>query len=155
VNDVWSYTGIPYFDQAEADFGSYRFVMGPSLGDILAVQNLYGANQIINLNAEAFFIGGLTNNIAIARGVAIEAGRGGDGADSMLGNAGDNILAGNAGGDTLDSGAGSDSLYGGASDDLLITDGIADCLDAGDGDDVILLGGTQLADLLALFGPWG
>jgi Ca2+-binding RTX toxin-like protein len=40
--------------------------------------------------------------------VAIEAGRGGDGADSMLGNAGDNILAGNAGGDTLDSGAGSD-----------------------------------------------
>jgi hypothetical protein len=55
VNDVWSYTGMPYFDQAEADFGSYRFVMGPSLGDILAVQNLYGANQIINLNAEAFF----------------------------------------------------------------------------------------------------
>jgi Ca2+-binding RTX toxin-like protein len=146
---------MPYFDQAEADFGSYRFVMGPSLGDILAVQNLYGANQIINLIAEAFFIGGLTNNIAIARGVAIEAGRGGDGADSMLGNAGDNILAGNAGGDTLDSGAGSDSLYGGASDDLLITDVIADCLDAGDGDDVFRLGGTQLADILALFGPWG
>ena len=102
-----------------------------------------------------FFIGGLTNNIALARGVAIEAGRGGDGADSMLGNAGDNILAGNAGGDTLDSGAGSDSLYGSASDDLLITDGIADYLDAGEGDDFILLGGTQLADIVALFGPWG
>jgi serralysin len=290
VNDVWSYTVMSYFDQAEADFGSYRFVMGPSLADILAVQNLYGANttfnsgdsvygrnatagslydfanfatvpafsiydtggsdtldasgyganQTINLDVEAFSsIGGLTNNIAIARGVVIEAAVGGDGADSIIGNAtnnllmgnagadtldggtandslvggagndrliggaglditvysqaigaisvnlaagtasgsdigtdtllgvegaagglgtdffigdmGDNFLSGNAGGDTLNGGAGSDSLYGGAGDDLLITDGIADYLDAGDGDDVILLGGTQLADILALF----
>ncbi|MCA3301059.1 MAG: M10 family metallopeptidase C-terminal domain-containing protein [Roseomonas sp.] len=290
VNDVWSYTVMSYFDQAEADFGSYRFVMGPSLGDILAVQNLYGANttfnsgnsvygrnatagslydfanystapaftiydtggtdtldasgyganQIINLNAEAFSsIGGPTNNIAIARGVVIEAAIGGDGSDSIIGNATNNLLMGNAGADTLDGGAsndslvggagddrliggaglditdysqaigaisvnlaagtasgsdigtdtllgvegaaggpgadsfigdtgdnllsgiagsdtliggaGSDSLYGGAGDDLLITDGIADYLDAGAGDDVILLGGTQLADILALF----
>ena len=290
VNDVWSYTIMSYFDQAEADFGSYRFVMGPSLGDILAAQNLYGANttfnsgdsvygrnatagslydfanfatvpaftiydtggadtldasgyganQIINLNAEAFSsIGGLTNNIAIARGVVIEAAIGGDGADSMLGNAGDNMLAGNADGDTLNGGAGndsldggtgndrliggdgtdiidygrfssaisfnlaagtisgsdmgtdtlfgiegaaggqgaddffgdagnnlffgnagtdtliggagSDSLFGGAGDDLLISDGLGDHIEAGDGDDVILLGGAQLADILALF----
>ena len=171
VNDVWSYTIMSYFDQAEADFGSYRFVMGPSVADILAVQNLYGANttfnsgdsvygrnatagslydfanfatvpafsiydtggadtldasgyganQTVNLNAEAFSsIGGLTNNIAIARGVVIEAARGGDGADSMLGNAGDNMLAGNTGGDTLDGGAGNDSLDGGTGDDYLI-----------------------------------
>jgi serralysin len=290
VNDVWSYTIMSYFDQAEADFGSYRFVMGPSLGDILAAQNLYGANttfnsgnsvygrnatagslydfanfatvpaftiydtggadtldasgyganQIINLNAEAFSsIGGLSNNIAIARGVVIEAAIGGDGADSMLGNAGDNLLAGNAGADTLNGGAGndsldggtgddrliggdgtdifdyrlvsgaisfnlaagtasgsdigtdtlfgiegasggqgaddffgdagnnlffgnagadtlnggagSDSLFGGAGDDLLIADGLGDHIEAGHGDDVILLGGTQLADILALF----
>jgi serralysin len=294
VNDVWSNTIMSYFDQAEADFGSYRFVMGPSLGDILAVQNLYGANttfnsgdsvygrnatagslydfanfatvpafsiydtggtdtldasgyganQTINLNAEAFSsIGGLTNNIAIARGVVIEAALGGDGADSMLGNAGDNMLAGNAGADTLDGGAGndsldggagddrliggdgtdiidyrlvsgaisfnlaagtasgsdigtdtllgvegaaggqgaddffgdarnnlffgnagadtlnggagSDSLFGGAGNDLLVADGLGDHIEAGDGDDVILLGGAQLADLLALFAPWG
>ena len=179
VNDVWSYTVMSYFDQAEADFGSYRFVMGPSLGDILAAQNLYGvnttfnsgdsvygrnatagslynfanfatvpaftiydtggadtldasgygANQIINLNAEAFSsIGGLTNNIAIARGVVIEAAIGGDGADSMLGNAGDNMLAGNADGDTLNGGAGNDSLDGGTGDDRLI---------GGDGTDII------------------
>ena len=290
VNDVWSYTIMSYFDQAEADFGSYRFVMGPSLGDILAAQNLYGANttfnsgdsvygrnatagslydfanfatvpaftiydtggadtldasgyganQIINLNAEAFSsIGGLSNNIAIARGVVIEAAIGGDGADSMLGNAGDNMLAGNADGDTLNGGAGndsldggtgddrliggdgtdifdyrlvsgaisfnlaagtasgsdigtdtlfgiegaaggqgaddffgdagnnlffgnagadtliggagSDSLFGGAGNDLLVADGLGDYIEAGDGDDVILLGGTQLADLLLLF----
>ena len=179
VNDVWSYTIMSYFDQAEADFGSYRFVMGPSLGDILAAQNLYGvnttfnsgdsvygrnatagslynfanfatvpaftiydtggadtldasgygANQIINLNAEAFSsIGGLTNNIAIARGVVIEAAIGGDGADSMLGNAGDNMLAGNADGDTLNGGAGNDSLDGGTGNDRLI---------GGDGTDII------------------
>ena len=182
VNDVWSYTIMSYFDQAEADFGSYRFVMGPSLGDILAAQNLYGANttfnsgdsvygrnatagslydfanfatvpaftiydtggadtldasgyganQIINLNAEAFSsIGGLSNNIAIARGVVIEAAIGGDGADSMLGNAGDNLLAGNAGADTLDGGAGNDSLDGGAGNDRLIGGDGADIIDYG------------------------
>ena len=169
MNDVWSYTIMSYFDQAEADFGSYRFVMGPSLGDILAVQNLYGANttfnsgnsvygrnatagslydfasfasvpafsiydtggadtldasgyganQIINLNTEAFSsIGGLLNNIAIARNVIIEAAIGGDGADSMLGNAGDNMLMGNDGADTLDGGAGDDRLIGGTGLDI-------------------------------------
>ena len=102
-----------------------------------------------------FFIGGLTNNIAIAHGVVIEAARDGDGADSILGNAGDKILAGNAGGDTLIGDAGRDSLYGGSGDDLLITDGLDDYVDAGDGDNVILLGDTSLADILALFGPWG
>jgi serralysin len=294
VNDVWSYTVMSYFDQAEADFGSYRFVMGPSLGDILAVQNLYGANttfnsgdsvygrnatagslydfanfttvpafsiydtggadtldasgyganQTVNLNAEAFSsIGGLTNNIAIARNVIVEAAIGGDGSDGIIGNASDNVLIGNAGADTLDGGAandsldggtgddrlsggtgmdfadygraigaisvhlatgtasgsdvgtdtllgiegaaggqgadffignagdnllsgnagsdtligdaGNDSLIGGAGNDLLITDGLDDYVDAGDGDNVILLGGTSLADILALFGPWG
>jgi Ca2+-binding RTX toxin-like protein len=195
----------------------------------------YGANQIINLNAEAFSsIGGLTNNIAIARGVVIEAAIGGDGGDSIIGNAGadtldggasndslvggagddrliggaglditdygqaigaitvnlaaatasgsdigtdkllgiegaaggqgadsfigdagDNLLSGDAGSDTLIGDAGRDRLFGGAGDDLLITDGLDDYVDAGDGDDVVLLGGTQLADLLALFGPWG
>jgi serralysin len=189
--------------------------MGPSLGDILAVQNLYGANttfnsgdsvygrnatagslydfanfaavpafsiydtggadtldasgydanQTVNLNAEAFSsIGGLTNNIAIARNVIVEAAIGGDGSDGIIGNASDNVLIGNAGADTLDGGAanasldgdaGADSLIGGAGDDLLITDGLGDYLEAGDGDDVILLGGTQLADIVALFGPWG
>ncbi|MCA3358094.1 MAG: M10 family metallopeptidase C-terminal domain-containing protein [Roseomonas sp.] len=170
ANDVWSYTIMSYFDQAEANFGTYRYVMGPSLSDILAVQNVYGANtnfnsgdnvygrnanagslydfanfvtfpaftiydtggadtldasgysanQTINLNAEAFSsIGGLANNIAIARGVAIEAAIGGDGADSMIGNAGASILSGNVGANTLDGGAGNDSLHGGAGNDRL------------------------------------
>jgi serralysin len=291
-NDIWSYTIMSYFDQADADFGTYRYVMGPSLADIVAAQNLYGANtsfnagnsvygsnanagslydfanyttapaftiydtggsdtldassysanQIIDLNAEAFSsVGGLTNNIGIARGVVMEAAQAGNGADSIMGNAAANILSGNAGADTLNGdaghdslqggagndsliggegldmadygtslgtisanlgagqvqgsaigtdflsgiegilgggggdnitgdagsnhlsgnggadtlngGAGSDSLYGGAGNDVLFADGSGDYLEGGDGDDVILLGGTQLADIWALFAP--
>jgi len=292
-NDIWSYTIMSYFDQADAQFGSYRVVMGPSLADIVGVQNLYGANttfnsgdsvfgrnatagslydfanyttapaftiydtggsdtldasgygadQTINLTAEAFSsIGGIINNIAIARGVVIEgaiggngadrlfgnsdanflagnagadtldgsAGNdsldggggndclmggegfdiadyhlaneavfldllsgeasgpdfgqdvligiegaaGGQGADSFMGDAGANMLIGNAGDDTLNGGQGADSLYGGAGNDLLIADGLGGVFDTGDGDDVLLLGGTQLADILAPFAAW-
>jgi serralysin len=114
----------------------------------------YSANQIIDLNAEAFSsVGGLTNNIGIARGVVMEAAQAGNGADSIMGNAAANILSGNAGADTLNGGAGSDSLYGGAGNDVLFIDGSSDYLEGGDGDDVILLGGTQLADIWALFAP--
>ena len=180
TNDIWSYTVMSYFDQADASFGSYRYVMGPSLADIVATQRLYGANtafnsgdnvygknatagslydfanytttpaftiydtggsdtldasgysvnQTINMNAEAFSsIGGLINNITIARGVAIEAAIGGDGTDSLLGSAGDNMLVGNASADTLDGGAGNDSLNGGAGDDRLIGGTGADIAD--------------------------
>jgi Ca2+-binding RTX toxin-like protein len=61
------------------------------------------------------------------------------------------MLMGNAGADTLIGGTGSDSLYGGAGNDMLIADGLGVMIDGGDGDDVILLGGAQLADILALF----
>ena len=201
-NDIWSYSIMSYFDQAEAGFGSYRYVMGPSPGDILAMGNLYGANtsfnggndvygcnatagslfdfanyaavpaftiydtggsdtldastygtnQIIDLHDETFSsIGGLTSNIAIARGIVIEGAIGGSGGDSIIGNAADNYLFGNVGADTLDGGAGSDSLYGGAGNDVLMDDGSAGSLYGGDGDDVILLGGARLADIMALF----
>lgn len=202
LNDVWSTTIMSYFDQAEAGFGTKRFVMGPSIADILAVQNLYGANssfnagnnvyghnanagslydfanyttapafciydtggvdtldtsgyganQVINLNPEAFSsIGGLTNNIAIARNVIVEAAIGGDGADSIIGSASNNMLMGNAGADTLLGGLGNDSLFGGAGNDMLMADGFGVLIEGGEGDDVILLGSTQLSDVLALF----
>jgi serralysin len=179
-NDHWAYSIMSYFDQFEAGFGSYRFVMGPSLADIVAVQSIYGANtsfnsgnsvygrnatagslydfanystapaftiydtggsdtldasgygvnQTINLNAEAFSsIGGMSNNISIARGVVIEGAVGGDATDSILGNAGGNRLFGNAGADTLDGGAGNDSLDGGAGDDRLIGGAGTDIID--------------------------
>ncbi|MFM7306157.1 MAG: M10 family metallopeptidase C-terminal domain-containing protein [Alphaproteobacteria bacterium] len=116
----------------------------------------YGVNQTINLNAEAFSsIGGIINNISIASNVTIEGAVGGSGADTMLGNAGDNLLYGNAGADTLNGGAGSDVLYGGSGNDMLIADGIGDYLNGGDGDDVILIGSTSLSDILSLFSSTG
>jgi Ca2+-binding RTX toxin-like protein len=51
-------------------------------------------------------------------------------------------------------GLGSDSLLGGAGNDMLLDDGFGAMIDGGAGDDVILLGGIQLADIMALFGPW-
>ncbi len=47
-NDNWSYSIMSYFDQADAGFGSYRFVMGPSLADIVAMHSIYGANTSFN-----------------------------------------------------------------------------------------------------------
>jgi Ca2+-binding RTX toxin-like protein len=72
-----------------------------------------------------------------------------------MGDAGNNMLIGNAGDDTLNGGQGADSLYGGAGNDLLIADGLGGVFDSGEGDEVVLLGGTQLADMLALFAAGG
>ncbi len=44
TNDSWSSSIMSYFDQAESGSGSYRFVLGPQIADIIAIQNLYGVN---------------------------------------------------------------------------------------------------------------
>ena len=91
------------------------------------------ANQVINLNAGAFSnVGGLRENLQIARGVRIEDASGGSGNDRIIGTAQWNKLYGNAGRDTLSGGLGNDSLRGGTS---------ADTLDGGRGYDS-LTGGT-------------
>ncbi len=89
----------------------------------------YSANATINLNAATFSsVGGLKDNIAIAKGATIEDAIGGAGFDKLLGNAvantldgggGNDQLYGNGGGDTLKGGAGNDFLYGGAGVDFL------------------------------------
>jgi serralysin len=82
----------------------------------------YDETQWINLNEEAFSsVGGLRNNISIARNVTIEDAYGGSGADSMLGSAAANLLRGNAGADSLDGGSGNDTLEGGAGNDLYLS----------------------------------
>ena len=81
----------------------------------------YDETQWINLNEEAFSsVGGLRNNISIARNATIEDAYGGSGADSMLGSAAANLLRGNAGADSLEGGTGNDTLEGGAGNDLYI-----------------------------------
>lgn len=44
ANDTWGTTVMSYFNQGEADFGTSRLVLGTQIADILAIQNLYGAN---------------------------------------------------------------------------------------------------------------
>ena len=45
LNDSWAYTVMSYFDQNESGyFGDVRFVLGPQIADIIAIQDLYGAN---------------------------------------------------------------------------------------------------------------
>ena len=66
----------------------------------------------------------------------------GAGNDSILGDASANFLIGGAGNDTLMGGDGNDTLMGGIG---------ADNLSGGAGDDVILIGNTTLADIMALF----
>jgi serralysin len=78
----------------------------------------YDETQWINLNAEAFSsVGGLRNNISIAKNVTIEDAYGGSGADSILGSAAANLLRGNAGADIIDGGNGNDTLEGGDGND--------------------------------------
>ena len=69
------------------------------------------ANQLINLNPESFSnVNGLTGNLSIARGTIIENAIGGNGADTIVGNAADNVLSGHLGRDTLTGGAGADTF---------------------------------------------
>ena len=44
-------------------------------------------------------------------------------------------------------------LLRGAGDDMLIADGCEDFLDGSAGNDIVLIGGTSLADVLTLFSP--
>lgn len=45
LNDSWAYTVMSYFSQSESGyFGDRRFVLGPQIADIIAIQDLYGAN---------------------------------------------------------------------------------------------------------------
>jgi hypothetical protein len=69
------------------------------------------ASQLINLNPETFSnVNGFTGNLSIARGTVIENAIGGNGADTIIGNAANNVLRGGLGSDTLTGGAGSDTF---------------------------------------------
>ncbi|HEX5776645.1 MAG TPA: M10 family metallopeptidase C-terminal domain-containing protein, partial [Caulobacteraceae bacterium] len=94
----------------------------------------YSSNARIELR-EGFFsnVGGLTGNIAIAQGAVIENAKGGNGADTLIGNGVANRLQGNAGNDTLTGLGGADVFVftaGGGAD--IVTDFVigTDKLDA-------------------------
>jgi len=134
----------------------------------------YSQAQLIDLR-EGFFsnVGSLTGNVAVAQGARIENAIGGFGADTINGNALNNVIEGNAGADrvfagaghdTIDGGSGSsflrgedgnDSIQGGAAFDDLQGNMGNDTESGGDGDDWVvggkdhdLLYGNEGADLV-------
>ena len=76
------------------------------------------ANQVLNLNAEAYSsLQGGTGNVSIARGTVIENAIGGTGNDILIGNDANNVLTGNTGNDAFYSSGGNDTFDGGAGTD--------------------------------------
>jgi serralysin len=98
----------------------------------------YSQNQLIDLR-EGFFsnVGSLVGNVAVAQGAKIENAIGGFGADTINGNALDNLLQGGPGADRILAGAGNDTLDGGSGSNFLRGE---------DGDDS-LVGGSGFDDL--------
>jgi serralysin len=92
----------------------------------------YGQNQLIDLR-EGYFsnVGGLTGNVAVAKGAQIENAIGGRGADVIDGNGLANDLQGGDGSDTIFAGAGSDTVGGGEGTSYLRGEEGADSLAGG------------------------
>src|SRR5262249_42743803 len=70
-------------------------------------------------------------SLTLTSASAIENVFGGQLADSLMGNARDNVLVGNDGNDWLGGGAGSDSLYGGTGNDWLEAGSAAELAEGG------------------------
>jgi serralysin len=109
----------------------------------------FSQNQEISLIALTYSdIGGLIDNMTIARGVVIENATSGAGNDTLTGNDANNVLRGNGGNDTLtgnlgfdtlEGGSGNDSLYGGEGDDRLDGGANVDRMEGGLGNDIYLV----------------
>lgn len=116
----------------------------------------FSQNQEISLIELSYSnIGGLVDNVTIARGVVIENATSGAGHDTLIGNDVDNVLTGNAGNDqftgsfgndTIYGGAGNDTMYGGDGNDQLYGSTGNDRMEGGDGDDTYYVNST--ADLV-------
>jgi serralysin len=123
-------------------FPSMAYTIFDSAGTDTLDYSGFSANQLIDLNPEAFSnVGGRMGNVVIARGTVIENAIAGSGNDQLVGNAADNRLLGGAGNDVLDGGAGNDTLSGGAGGDTLRGGEGDDTMDGGEGADQISGGG--------------
>lgn len=103
----------------------------------------FSANQQISLIALTYSdVGGLVDNVTIARGVVIENATSGSGNDTLTGNGIANILRSNAGNDILNGNAGNDTLLGGSGDDQLLGGTGNDRMVGGGGNDVYAVNGS-------------
>jgi Ca2+-binding RTX toxin-like protein len=93
---------------------------------------------IVNLNEGSFSETNKGyNNVSIAFGVTMQAGRAGQGGSIVIGNSVDNVLSGGNGVDSLDGGAGNDNLHAGLGNDNLVGGLGNDTLDGEAGNDTM------------------
>jgi len=145
-----------YGANATANAGANSYVLSATAGSYKAIWDTGGADTIsfsgaaaatIDLRAATVhnefggggfvsFVSGVQGGYTIARGVVIENGIGGSGADTITGNDVANVLSGNGGADTLSGGLGNDTLIGGTG---------GDGLDGGAGNDTASYVGSSAA----------
>ena len=109
--------------------------------DTINFSNFTADQEISLLELTYSDIGGLVDNVTIARGVVIENAISGAGNDVLVGNHVNNVLRANAGNDSLSGNLGNDTLYGGLGDDTLFGGGGNDVL-YGEAGSNVLEGGT-------------
>ncbi|MDZ4373941.1 MAG: M57 family metalloprotease [Phenylobacterium sp.] len=98
----------------------------------------YGQNQLIDLREGHFSnVGSLVGNVAVAQGAKIENAIGGLGADTIHGNALNNLIEGGSGADRVFAGGGSDTILGGEGGGYLRGEDGADSILGGSGFDDI------------------
>ncbi|NKB56202.1 MAG: S8 family serine peptidase [Alphaproteobacteria bacterium] len=114
-DDVYIYTNE--FANFAAD--ASRQNLSDTTGDDIINAAAITTNSVIDLNdgADSTLAG---NTLSIAAGTVIEDAYAGDGNDSLIGNAADNLLSGGRGDDTLLGGVGNDTLIGGVGDDVVV-----------------------------------
>jgi serralysin len=132
-----SNTGEPWYTLTSGG-GKAVFAVWDAGGNDTLDFSGYGQAQHIDLR-QGFFsdVGGLTGNVAIAKGADIENAIGGSGADSITGNALANVLQGMGGDDTIMAGAGNDTIDGGAGTSYLRGEDGDDSITGGSGFDDI------------------
>ena len=117
-----------------------------------------GRGTVVTLTADSSnVVAAVTAGLTLATKTVIEDAFGGEGNDTIKGNAVANELRGNGGADVLDGGLGNDVLIGGMGDDTLLGGGGGDSflyqnaalaegydtVDGGEGDDVIRAGSDK------------
>jgi serralysin len=146
-----SNTGEPWFTATDASTKLVTAIWDAGGVDTLDFSG-YSQNQLIDLRPGNFSnVGGLVGNVAIAQNVTIEDAIGGPGDDVIHGNAAGNTILGGAGNDTIDGGAGganqmlgldgSDSITGGADFDDINGNRGDDTIDGGTAGNDSLMGG--------------
>jgi serralysin len=156
ANDTWQYTVMSYFSQPNYGGASYRFIQSPMLGDIVAVQDLYGAPSGtrmgdtvygFNANAEQLFDFTIYGS---APALTVNDGAGTDTFDfsGYSANQVINLTAGSfssvgglVGNIAIALGAIIENVIGGTGNDTISGNGVGNFINGEAGDDTLIGGG--------------